>query len=92
LAGRAKRVGRLDTLAAVRTELGRLYRDGRTGKSDSADVARLATVLKTTMECIRMAEIEPRLAALEAQASEPGTVIHHHVDSRPVFQSGGHVN
>ncbi len=72
---RAIRVGRLDTLAAIRTELGRLYRAGRTRKEDSADVSRLATVLKTLMECIRMAEIEPRLAALEAQAQEPGATV-----------------
>jgi len=88
---RAIRVGRLDTLGAIRTELGRLYRAGRTGKERSEDVSRLATVLKTLMECIRMAEIEPRLAALEAQAQEPATVVEH-VDRRPILLQGGRAN
>jgi hypothetical protein len=75
MAQRAKRVGRLDTLAAVRTELARLYRDGRHKKEDDQVVARLSGVLKALAEVIRVSEIEPRLAALEAQAQAPGTTV-----------------
>jgi hypothetical protein len=84
---RAVRVGRLDSLGAISKELGRLYRAGRSKREDSADVARLSTVLRTLMECHRLAEIEPRLAALEAQAQEPGATFNMSTE-KPIYLDG----
>ena len=61
---------KLATVKDVRGELARLYRDGKAGKRDVADVSRLANVLSILGKMIEGAEMEARLNALERMASE----------------------
>jgi hypothetical protein len=61
---------RLDTVDRVRRELVRLYRDGRDGRRDTQDVSRLANVLMIVVRCLEGADLEKRLAVLEAAAKE----------------------
>ena len=60
-----KRVGSLDTVGGVKTELGRLYRSARRGDLDTADAHRLARILAVILACIQGHEVEQRLEALE---------------------------
>jgi hypothetical protein len=62
------RVGPLETASDVKREAGRLYRAARRGEVPPADASRLASVLALLVRVIEGAEIEARLAALEAQA------------------------
>lgn len=59
------RVGRLDTLPRLRRELGRLYRDSRSGRIDAQSAARLASILAIMARLIEGSEFEERLARLE---------------------------
>jgi len=62
------RVSRLDTLAHVRAELGRLYREARQRAGrypDSLTAARLASILGQVRTAIEVEELEQRVAALE---------------------------
>lgn len=64
------RVGRLDSTAAVRDELGKLYRASRR-KAGAAptpsDAARLAFILKEIGTSLLARELEDRIAAIEAR-------------------------
>jgi hypothetical protein len=65
------RVGKLDTLEAVRRELGRLYRAARRTAGpdpDAATASRLAYLLVQIGRSIEGTELETRIAALERQA------------------------
>jgi hypothetical protein len=66
----ARRVGRLDTLGGIVTELGRVYRDCRNGRTSSGDGAKLAYMLGTLRATIETADLEGRLATLEAELHE----------------------
>src|SRR5689334_5109480 len=57
--------GRLDTMARVRRELARVYREARAGGLDVADASKLANILQIMGRMIETSEVEARLAALE---------------------------
>jgi hypothetical protein len=59
------RVGRLDTIAGVVRELGKLYRAARTGIIETSDASRLASVLAVLRASLQDMAIEAQLAALE---------------------------
>ena len=56
---------KLNTLDDVRAEMARLYREGKAGLRDVADVSRLANVLALLGRLIEGSELERRLTALE---------------------------
>ena len=62
----AIRIGKLDTLGAVRAEAARLYRAGRRGELPAQDAGRLALAAKL----IEAGEFERRLEQVEARLSE----------------------
>ena len=59
---------RLDSLERVRREMARLYVEGKHGRRDVQEVSRLANVLALIGRMIEGADLERRLAALEAKA------------------------
>ena len=61
------RIGRLDTVGGVVTELGRIYRHARRGELDVGDATRLATILREMRCCLEVSDIETRLLAVEKQ-------------------------
>ncbi len=65
------RVGRLDSLAAVRRELVRLYRDGRQRRVTSAEASRLASVLLAVGRLLELEQLEGRVGRLEALHDGP---------------------
>lgn len=56
---------KLATADDVRRELGRIYREGKSGQRDIADVSRLANVLQILNRCIEAGDLERRIEALE---------------------------
>lgn len=58
----------LTTANDVKREMARLYREGKAGRRDVADVSRLANVLALLGRLIEGADLETRLAALERDA------------------------
>ena len=58
---------KLSTAADVRRELGRIYRDGKSGVREVTDVSRLAIVLQILGRCIETSSLESRIEHLEAQ-------------------------
>ena len=66
----AIRIGKLDTLGAVRAEAARLYRAGRRGELPAADASRLSNVLSLVAKLIEGGEFERRLEQVEARLSE----------------------
>ncbi len=60
------RIGRLNTVGGVVTELGRIYRQARRGELDVGDATRLASILREIRCALEASEIERRLDALEA--------------------------
>lgn len=56
---------KLSTANDVRRELGRIYREGRSGQLDVAVVSRLANVLMILNRCIETSDLEGRVIALE---------------------------
>jgi len=64
------RVGKLDTLADVRSELGKLYRQARINIGDGvlpADASKLAHILSRVSELIKDSDLEARIAVIEEQ-------------------------
>jgi hypothetical protein len=57
----------LSTIDDVKREMARLYREGKSGRRDVSAVSRLANVLALLGRLIEGAELEARLAALEAK-------------------------
>ncbi len=60
------RIGRLNTVGGVVTELGRVYREARRGSLDLADATRLAYILREIRCALEAGDIERRIEALEA--------------------------
>ena len=61
------RIGRLDSVGGVVTELGRIYRQGRKGELDLGDMTKLATVLREIRCALEASDIERRIEALESK-------------------------
>ena len=61
------RIGPLDTVGGVVTELGRVYREARRGQLDVGDATRLAMVLREIRCALEVSEFERRILALEAK-------------------------
>lgn len=59
---------KLQTIDDVRAEMARLYREGKAGTRDVAEVSKLANVLALLGRMIEGSDIEKRLAELEQQA------------------------
>jgi hypothetical protein len=59
---------KLATSQDVCRELARLYRDGKSGQREVADVSRLANVLQILGRLIETSDIEKRLELLESKA------------------------
>jgi hypothetical protein len=59
------RVGRINTLGGVASELGRVYRAVRHKKLDSVEGYRLSSILTALAKCLEASEVERRLAAIE---------------------------
>ncbi len=56
---------KLKTIDDVRAEMARLYREGKAGLRDVADVSRLANVLALLGRLIEGSDLEKRIAAIE---------------------------
>ena len=66
-AGKPPRIRlKLATAEDVKRELGRIYRQARTGEMDVQDVSRMANVLQIMSRLIETAELERRLERLES--------------------------
>lgn len=65
---RKLRTGKLNTVGAVATELGRLYRLAKTKQLDTLDAYRLAQILAALRQCLEVSDIEKRIAELENEA------------------------
>ncbi|MDA0652758.1 MAG: hypothetical protein O3C49_05710 [Proteobacteria bacterium] len=76
MAERKVRIGNLDRLSGVLAEMGKLYRCARREEIDTLDASRLVSMLAEMRRVLEVADIEPRLRALEASAS--GDVISLH--------------
>jgi len=57
----------LSTMGNVKAELARLYRDGKAGRRDIAEVSKLANVLSILGRLIEGTETLARIEALEAK-------------------------
>ena len=60
------RIGPLNSVGGVVTELGKVYREARRGQLDLSDATRLAFVLREIRISLESSDIEKRLDALEA--------------------------
>ncbi len=60
------RIGPLNTVGGVVTELGRIYRLARRSELDMADAKALTYVLREIRYALEASDIERRLEALEA--------------------------
>jgi hypothetical protein len=60
----------LATIGDVKAELGRLYRDARSGKLDWSDCTKGTHVLATIARLIESSDFEARISALERAAAE----------------------
>jgi hypothetical protein len=61
----------LKAIDDVKAELARLYREGKAGRREIADVSRLANVLALLGRLIEGADLEARVAALEDRRKPP---------------------
>ena len=61
------RIGPLDTVGGIVSELGRVYREARGGQLDTADATKLSTILREIRCCLEMGEIERRIQELEGK-------------------------
>lgn len=64
-AKRKPRVGKLDTIGAVVTEMAAVYRVTRRGDMDSLEGSRLVSMLTQIRTAIETGDIEKRIEALE---------------------------
>jgi hypothetical protein len=79
------RIGRLDSIGAIASELGRLYREARKGEIESFEATRLASILTGLRACLEagmLDDLQHRLDALEARpaSSQERRAAHHVVD------------
>lgn len=63
---------RLGTAAEVRMEMARLYRDARTGQMEVGDATKLAYLLSTLANLMRIDDLEQRTSALERALRQEG--------------------
>jgi hypothetical protein len=56
---------KLVTIKDVRSELGRLYRSAKAGRTQVADASKLSNILAILARCIESSELEQRVKALE---------------------------
>lgn len=61
---------KLRTMDDVKAELARLYRQGKAGQRDIAEVSKLANVLSILGRLIEGVELERRLAQLEERSKQ----------------------
>ena len=61
------RIGPLNTVGGVVTELGRIYREARRGELEVGDATRLAMVLREIRCALEASDIEKRIEALEVK-------------------------
>lgn len=61
------RIGRLDTIGGVITEMGRVYRQARRKELDTLDANRLVGILAQIRTTMELSEIEERMRALEGR-------------------------
>ncbi len=61
------RIGRLDSVGGVVTELGRIYRQARKGELDVGDATRLAMILREIRSALEAGDIERRIQELEGK-------------------------
>lgn len=66
---RARRI-RLETADQVRAEAARLYREARAGLLPIGDACRFAFLLTTVLRAIETADVERRIAQLEAASKD----------------------
>ena len=64
---------KLKTIDDVRAEMARLYREGKAGLRDVADVSRLANVLSLLGRLIEGSDLEKRLTAIEESEARNAT-------------------
>lgn len=75
-AGKAKpglkkvRIGKLNTLGLVTTELGNLYRQAKRREIESLDASRLAGILGEMRQCMQLSLIEEKMRDLEERLGE----------------------
>ncbi len=70
IARRKVRIGPLDTVGGVVTELGRIYRQARRGDMDAGVATRLASILREIRSALESGDIERRIAALEVEIED----------------------
>ena len=61
------RIGRLDSVGGVVTELGRVYREMRRKELDTLEGSRLVAALREIRCALEASDIEQRIEALEGQ-------------------------
>jgi hypothetical protein len=66
-----KRIARLDSVGAVASELGRVYRQTRHGEIPAQDATRYASILTAVRQCLESSEVERRIQELEAVHRPP---------------------
>lgn len=64
---------KLKTIDDVKMEMARLYREGKAGLRDVADVSRLANVLSLLGRLIEGSDLEKRLTAIEESEARNAT-------------------
>ncbi len=65
------RIGRLDTVGGVKTEIARVYRQVRRGELDATEGTRLVYILRVLLTAIETTDVEQRLDVLEAIDTPP---------------------
>jgi hypothetical protein len=65
---------KLDGMRSIRDEMGRVYREARSGKIETQDATRLVFMLDKLREMTVAIEIEERLTKLEVQENEIDTI------------------
>ena len=68
---RKMRIGPLDTVGGVCTELAKVYREARRGDLDMSDAKGLTYVLREIRCALEASDIERRIEALEANRALP---------------------
>lgn len=66
------RFGRLDTMAGIRGELAKLYKQARRGDVEVGDATKFAFILRTLAEMVASERLEGRIGDLEETAKQAG--------------------
>ncbi len=61
------RIGPLNSVGGVVSELGKIYREARRGQLDVGDATRLAMVLREIRQALEVSEFEARLLVVEGK-------------------------